>query len=303
MHHAGAGGGIGFGGNADIPTVEGVVVMGISVPRTEERLLRKVMRLSMAISACYLVYLCGSVVEYLHPDNNTSSSQWMGLAVFILVCGVGVPLSGYLGAKTRAPGMLQSFCVGEGCVACTNMFSVFSTFVTVFWSVSTYCENEDCRLQFVNGSECVTAMRTQMPSRSSNRGGQTVRIAKALCDNPWGDWYLWFVLLFCGTMSVLGCAAMVHSWSLRNRLSGMHVGHSPRVHHHGGGRLGGGGSRAQPVSVVSTRAVIVNRVAPPVPVVLDRGAGEAKIEMVPVVSNVRLVATGSFDGSKVLKPH
>ena len=102
MHHAGAGGGIGFGGNADIPTVEGVVVMGISVPRTEERLLRKVMRLSMAISACYLVYLCGSVVEYLHPDNNTSSSQWMGLAVFILVCGVGVPLSGYLGAKTRA---------------------------------------------------------------------------------------------------------------------------------------------------------------------------------------------------------
>ena len=34
-----------------------------------------------------------------------------------MMCGIGVPMSGYLGAKTRAPGMLQSFCVGEGCVA------------------------------------------------------------------------------------------------------------------------------------------------------------------------------------------
>ncbi len=294
------------GAGADIPTVQGVVVMGIAVPRTEERLLRKVMRLSIAISACYLIYLGGSIAEYMHPENNTSSSQWMGLAVFILVCGVGVPLSGYLGAKTKAPGMLQSFCVGEGCVACSNMFSVFSTFVTVFWSVQTYCEAEDCQLQFVNSSVCVTAMRSQMPSRSSGRG-QTVRIAKGLCDNPWGDWYLWFVLLFCGTMSVLGCAAMIHSWSLRNRLLGLHGDHSPRVHHHSGhfSTINGiSGGRSQPVNVVSTRAVIVNRTAPPVPVILGNGGGgETKVEMVPVVSNVRMVAAGSFDGSQVLKPH
>merc|ERR1712078_440751 len=104
-----------------------------------------------------------------------------------------------------------------------------------------------------------------------------------------GDWYLWFVLVFCGTMSVLGCAAMVFSWSLRNRLLGLHGDHSPRVHHHSGHVFGRGvnAGRSQPVNVVSTRAVIVNRTAPPVPVVLgDGGGGEAKVEMVPVVSNV-----------------
>eukprot|EP00946_MAST-07B_sp_MAST-7B-sp1_P002451 g2451.t1 len=280
----------------DIPTVQGVVVLGISVPRTEERLLRRVMRLAIAISFFYLVYFVGSIVEFSHPDNNTTSSQWMGLAAFILLCGVGVPLSGYLGAKTRAPGMLQSFCVGEGCVACSNMFSVLSTFVTVFWSVNTYCSAEDCEIQFINGTECITAMRSQVPSRSRNRA-QTVRISKALCDNPWGDWYLWFVLLFCGTMSVLGCAAMVNSWSLRNRLLGLHGEHSPRVHHHGHVA-----NVARPVSMVGTRSVVVNREAPPVPVTIGGGNGEAKVEMVPVVSNVRVVTAGSFDETKVLKP-
>ena len=40
----------------------------------------------------------------------------------------------------------------------------------------------------------------------------------------------------------------------------------------------------------------------PVPVTIGGGNGEAKVEMVPVVSNVRVVTAGSFDETKVLKP-
>ena len=224
--------------SASIPVVDGVIVMGISIPRTEERLLRKAMQLSAAISICYMIYLVGSVVDYSHVDNNTSSSQWMALAVFILICGVGVPLSGYLGAKTRAPGMLQMFCVGEGCVACSNMFSVFSTFSSVYWMVNNYCSSEDCLIQFVNGTECISAAITVTSSQAPrSEAGQyrTVTISKSHCDNPWGDWYLWFVLLFCSTMAVLGCAATVNSWSLRNRLLG--TLHSSHRHHDDTGRV------------------------------------------------------------------
>lgn len=269
---------------SQIPVVDGVVVMGIQVPRSEERLLRKVMRVSILISFFYVVYLIGSITEYSKPENNTTSSQWMGLVLFILLCGVGVPMSGYFGAKNRAPSMLQTFCVGEGCVACSNTFSIFTTFANVFWAVNTYCNSDDCELQFVNETKCVTAARRQVGS-SSRRSSRTVTISKAICDDPWGDWYLWFVLLFCGTMAVLGCFAMVNSWNLRNRLLG--GTNSPRVQHY-----------PTPVSrgPVATQAVIVNRTAPPLP----QTAGETKVEMVPVVSDVRMVAPGSFDHTKVL---
>lgn len=269
----------------DIPIVDGVVVMGIHVPRSDEHLLRKVMRVSILISFFYLIYLIGSCAEYSKPENNTTSSQWMGLVLFILLCGVGVPMSGYFGAKKRAPSMLQTFCVGEGCVACSNTFSIFSTFANVFWAVETYCNSKDCEIQFVNQTECVTTARSQSPRRSSRSPG-VVTISKALCDDPWADWYLWFVLLFCGTMAVLGCFAMINSWSLRNRLIG--ATHSPRVQHYP--------TPASRAPVATQPVIIINRSAPPLP----PNGGETKIEMVPVVSNVQMVAPGSFDHTKVL---
>jgi len=200
----------------NIPIAEVVSVMGVSVNRAQEPLLKMVIRLSACISCLMLAYLIGSIVSYARQEEPVTINDWITLFIFFALCGVSVPITGYYGAKEKDGNKLQMFTLGEGCVSCCSFTQIF----TAFWTVGTvvdFCNSEACKKQFTNGtSSCI---------QFSSDGRGTRHISRDLCDNPYSYWYLWYIVVFLGPIAVVSGIATCKAIELRNKL---HLMVSPR---------------------------------------------------------------------------
>lgn len=255
-----------------IPTAQIVNIGGININRAHENLLRSVIRYSGAISVIMVVYVIGSMISYLSNEEPVDANQWISLFLFFCLCGVSVPLTGYYGAREKDANKLQMFAFGEGCVSCCSFMTILSTFYGMGTIIS-YCQSSDCMEQFQNGtSSCITFQRVQ--NTRSRNGGQKVsrvEIAKDLCDDPYGYWYLWYVAIFLGIMGVISGIATCKGIELKNRLEGSV---SPRSFNRNNQRHG-------PVATRVVR-VPVNRNVPDLPqhnMVVQPGS----VQMVPMV--------------------
>jgi len=280
----------------NIPTAQVVSVMGVTVNRAHETLLRSVIRYSAIICVFMLLYTIGSVIFYLSDEEPISPNQWLSLILFFCVCGVSVPLTGYLGAKQKDQNKLQMFAFGEGCVS----FCSFTSIATTFYSVSmvvNYCDLPDCIEQFSNGTvKCTTYIRTQSGSGRGGGSTQRIEIAKDLCDDPYSYWYLWYVAASLGLMGVISAIATCKSVELKNRLN------SSITH-----RRYGNQSSQRNIVGVSTPTVVrvpvaTNRNVPDLPhhqptMVIQPGS----IQMVPMATQP-VVVSGNYGEQKSNQP-
>lgn len=277
-----------------IPTAQVVSVMGVTVNRAHESLLRSVIRYSGAISVLMVLYVIGSIISYLSNEEPITANQWISLLLFFCLCGVSVPLTGYYGAKQKDANKLQMFAFGEGCVSCCSFMTILTTFYSM-GAIVAYCQTDACQEQFSNGTTtCITYTRSDATSRNSRGSASRVEIAKDLCDDPYGYWYIWYVAIFLGIMGIVSGIATCKGIELKNRLQGSI---SPRDLN----RLGG---------PVATRVMRVhnnpNRNVPALPPTMMQGVivQPGSVQMVPMVTQpVTVVAAGEHKTSQpVLVP-
>lgn len=263
--------------------------MGVIVNRAHEPLLRTVMRLSIVISFLMVAYFIGSIISYAQSEEPVTVNDWISLFIFFALCGISVPVTGYLGAKQKDANKLQMFSLGEGCISCCS----FTTIASTFWSVGavvTFCQSSTCQEQFANG----TALCVQY-----TRQGSRTHISKELCDDPYSYWYLWFVVLFLGPIGLVSGIATCKAVELKNHL---YLMVSPRTSHVHGSQS----------HVATSQATIirqpVNRNVPALPPHQHQAGGAmvvqpGSIQMVPMVTQpVTVVQPGQGGMSKMNQP-